>query len=76
MNRFAVPFLAAALLGGCASAPPPKPPPNPPTAPMRHPASPVPNAASPRNAPSSLADGIDAWIAQPRFAHAQWGIDV
>jgi D-alanyl-D-alanine carboxypeptidase/D-alanyl-D-alanine-endopeptidase (penicillin-binding protein 4) len=27
-------------------------------------------------APSSLADGIDAYLAQPRFAHAQWGIKV
>jgi D-alanyl-D-alanine carboxypeptidase/D-alanyl-D-alanine-endopeptidase (penicillin-binding protein 4) len=36
----------------------------------------VPNAASPRNLPSSLADGIDTWISQPRFAHAQWGIAV
>ncbi|HJR11846.1 MAG TPA: D-alanyl-D-alanine carboxypeptidase/D-alanyl-D-alanine-endopeptidase, partial [Rhodanobacteraceae bacterium] len=26
--------------------------------------------------PSSLAEGIDAYISQPRFAHAQWGIDV
>jgi D-alanyl-D-alanine carboxypeptidase/D-alanyl-D-alanine-endopeptidase (penicillin-binding protein 4) len=40
------------------------------------PAPPVPNAASPRNAPSSLSEGIDAYIAQPRFAHAQWGIAV
>jgi D-alanyl-D-alanine carboxypeptidase/D-alanyl-D-alanine-endopeptidase (penicillin-binding protein 4) len=76
VKRFTVVLLAATLLAGCASAPPPKPAPVPQTAPTRNPASPVPNAASPRYAPSSLADGIDAYLAQPRFAHAQWGIDV
>jgi D-alanyl-D-alanine carboxypeptidase/D-alanyl-D-alanine-endopeptidase (penicillin-binding protein 4) len=66
-------FFAALLLGGCATAPPPKP------APLPRPVSAapsVPNAASPRAAPSSLAEGIDTWISQPRFAHAQWGIEV
>jgi D-alanyl-D-alanine carboxypeptidase/D-alanyl-D-alanine-endopeptidase (penicillin-binding protein 4) len=64
------------LLAGCASAPPPKPTPATGPAPIRRPASPVPNAASPRYTASSLADGIEAYIAQPRFAHAQWGIEV
>lgn len=68
--------MAAMLLVGCASAPPPKPARISQGAPIPHPASPVPNAASPRNAPASLADGINAYISQPRFAHAQWGIDV
>ena len=63
-------LLCVLLLGGCATAPPPKP------TRLPRPVSPVPNAASPRNAPSSLAEGIDAYIAQPRFAHAQWGIAV
>jgi D-alanyl-D-alanine carboxypeptidase/D-alanyl-D-alanine-endopeptidase (penicillin-binding protein 4) len=63
-------FLFALLLGGCASAPPPKP------TRITQPVPAVPNAASPRNVPSSLANGIDTYISQPRFAHAQWGIDV
>jgi len=67
---------AAILLGGCASVPPPKQPAAHPPQPITRPASPVPNAASPRYAPSSLADGIDAFVSQPRFARAQWGIDV
>jgi D-alanyl-D-alanine carboxypeptidase/D-alanyl-D-alanine-endopeptidase (penicillin-binding protein 4) len=73
LKRLAVASMAAMLLGGCASAPPPKP------VQATQPAQPipaVPNAASPRNVPSSLADGIDTYISQPRFAHAQWGIDV
>ncbi|MGN6788586.1 MAG: D-alanyl-D-alanine carboxypeptidase/D-alanyl-D-alanine endopeptidase [Rhodanobacteraceae bacterium] len=74
MKRLAAAFLATMLLAGCATAPPSKPAPQ--TVPNRHPSSPVPNAASPRQTPSTLADGIDAYIAQPRFAHAQWGIDV
>ena len=70
MKRLVSAFFAASLLGGCATAPPPKPTQAP------RPVPEVPNAASPRNAPSSLADGIDAYLSQPRFAHAQWGIDV
>ena len=70
MKRLIPAFLAALLLGGCATAPPPKP------TQVRQPIPPVPNAASPRNVPSSLAESIDAYISQPRFAHAQWGIDV
>ncbi|HXE67661.1 MAG TPA: D-alanyl-D-alanine carboxypeptidase, partial [Rhodanobacteraceae bacterium] len=73
MKRFVVASMAAMFLGGCASAPPPKP------VQVTQPVQPipaVPNAASPRNVPSSLADGIDTYISQPRFAHAQWGIDV
>ena len=71
MKRLAAAFVAALLLGGCATAPTPKP-----AATVAQPVPPVPNAASPRNLPSSLADGIGAYIGQPRFAHAQWGIDV
>jgi D-alanyl-D-alanine carboxypeptidase/D-alanyl-D-alanine-endopeptidase (penicillin-binding protein 4) len=78
MRSFVAALLAAMVLAGCASAPPPKPaparPPPPPQAQRPLPA--VPSAASPRVAPSSLAGGIDAYIAQPRFAHAQWGIVV
>jgi D-alanyl-D-alanine carboxypeptidase/D-alanyl-D-alanine-endopeptidase (penicillin-binding protein 4) len=75
LKRFVAVFAAALLLGGCASAPPPKPaPPAQVRAPRPLPA--VPSAASPRVAPSSLTDAIDAYIAQPRFAHAQWGIAV
>ena len=70
MKRHVAALLLVALLGGCATAPPPKP------VQVTQPVPPVPNAASPRNVPSSLADGIDAYLAQPRFAHAQWGIDV
>ena len=77
MKRFVAALFAASLLGGCASAPPLKPAPvsraittSPP------PAAAVPSAASPRLVPSTLSDGIDAYLAQPRFAHAQWGIDV
>ena len=69
-------FAAAMLLGGCASTPSPKPTTAPPPQPIARPVSPVPNAASPRYVPSSLADGIDAFVAQPRFTHAQWGIEV
>jgi D-alanyl-D-alanine carboxypeptidase/D-alanyl-D-alanine-endopeptidase (penicillin-binding protein 4) len=76
VKRFGSAFLAAMLLAGCASAPPPKPAPASGPTPITRPASPVPNAASPRYAPSSLADGIEAYVAQPRFAHAQWGIVV
>ncbi|HEY3520323.1 MAG TPA: D-alanyl-D-alanine carboxypeptidase/D-alanyl-D-alanine-endopeptidase, partial [Rhodanobacteraceae bacterium] len=36
----------------------------------------VPSAASPRVAASSPAENIAAFIAQPRFVHAIWGIDV
>ncbi|MGH8213741.1 MAG: D-alanyl-D-alanine carboxypeptidase/D-alanyl-D-alanine endopeptidase [Rhodanobacteraceae bacterium] len=69
MKRFALAVLAASLLAGCASAPPkPAPPPRPVPS--------VPSAAAPRAAPSSLAGSIDAFITQPRFAHALWGIDV
>ena len=70
MKRFAAAFLAASLLGGCATAPRPKP------AAVTQPVPQVPNAASPRSVPSSLAEGIAAYITQPRFAHAQWGIEV
>jgi D-alanyl-D-alanine carboxypeptidase/D-alanyl-D-alanine-endopeptidase (penicillin-binding protein 4) len=76
VKRFVAAFAATILLGGCASAPPPKPPAAQPPQPITRPASPVPNAASPRYLPSSLADGIDAFVSQPRFARAQWGIDV
>lgn len=68
--RLVAALLASVLLAGCASAPPPKP------APVAPPAPAVASAASPRFMPSSLADGIGAFIAQPRFAHAQWGIEV
>lgn len=70
MRRTVIALLAAVLLDGCATAPPPKP------VPAARPTPLVPNAASPRSMPSSLAEGIDAYLAQPRFAHAQWGIDV
>lgn len=70
MKRLIPALFAALLLGGCATVPHPKP------ARVTQPVPPVPNAASPRNLPPSLADGIDAYISQPRFAHAQWGIDV
>ena len=70
MKRLIPALLAALLLGGCATAPPPKP------VQVTQPVPPVPNAASPRNVPSSLAAGIDAYLSEPRFAHAQWGIDV
>ncbi|MGN6191162.1 MAG: D-alanyl-D-alanine carboxypeptidase, partial [Rhodanobacteraceae bacterium] len=76
MKRCVAACAAAILLGGCASVPPPKQPAAHPPQPITRPASPVPNAASPRYAPSSLADGIDAFVSQPRFARAQWGIDV
>lgn len=55
-------FALVALLAGCAAAP---------SGPVRQ---------SPNNgvslSPSPLAARIDAFIAQPRFAHADWGIDV
>ena len=76
MKRFPAAFVAMVLLGGCAVAPPPKPAATPGAAWISRTASPAPNAASPRQLPASLADGIDAYLAQPRFAHAQWGIDV
>ncbi len=72
MRRLLVALLAAVLLGGCAGGPPPKPT----STPNRAPTPLVPNAASPRQAPSSLSDAIATYITQPRFAHAQWGIDV
>jgi D-alanyl-D-alanine carboxypeptidase/D-alanyl-D-alanine-endopeptidase (penicillin-binding protein 4) len=75
VKRCVAALAAAILLGGCASTPPPKPDVQHPQ-PIARPASPVPNAASPRYAPSSLADGIDAFVSQSRFARAQWGIDV
>ena len=62
--------MTAMLLAGCATAPPPKP------VQVTRPVPAVPTAASPRSVPSSLAQGIGDYIAQPRFAHAQWGIDV
>ncbi|HET7163178.1 MAG TPA: D-alanyl-D-alanine carboxypeptidase/D-alanyl-D-alanine-endopeptidase [Rhodanobacteraceae bacterium] len=70
MKRLVPALFAALLLGGCATAPAPKP------VQVTQPVPLVPNAASPRNIPSSLAEGIDAYITRPRFAHAQWGIDV
>ena len=70
MKRFAIATVATALLGGCASAPAPRP-----DAPAQ-PLPAVPSAATPRVAPSSLADGINAFVAQPRFAHALWGVEV
>ena len=63
-------LLAAMLLAGCATAPPPKPTPVAPGTPL------VPNAAFPRHVPPTLTDGIDAYTSQPRFAHAQWGMAV
>ena len=36
----------------------------------------VPNAASPRIPLTPMAQRIDAFLAQPRFAHAGWGVDV
>lgn len=76
MKRLAAALaVAAVLLGGCASAPP-KPWTPRQRPPVTRPASTIPSAASPRFAPSSLADGIDAFVSQPRFARAQWGIDV
>lgn len=60
----------ASLLAGCASAPVQAPAP----APMPMPS--VPNAASPRIPQTPLVQRIDAFLAQPRFAHAGWGIDV
>ncbi len=80
-------LLATIVLGGCAGTPPM----SPPAAPPRQPAIPAPSAtASPpgdaadplARAPgpaaerASLARRIDAYIAQPRFAAASWGIDV
>ncbi|EQD47722.1 conserved hypothetical protein, secreted, partial [mine drainage metagenome] len=45
---------------------------------VRAQAQPVPasDAASARNSAATLAARIDAFIAQPRFASARWGIDV
>jgi serine-type D-Ala-D-Ala carboxypeptidase/endopeptidase (penicillin-binding protein 4) len=70
LKRSVIATFAAILLAGCASAPPP--------APVRaaRPVPVVPSAATPRVPPSPLAESIDAFIAQPRFAHALWGIDV
>ena len=76
MRRFLAGLLVAMLLGGCASAPPRKPVSTATPTPAARPVPPVPNAASPRQAPSSLADAIATYVTQPRFAHAQWGIDV
>jgi D-alanyl-D-alanine carboxypeptidase/D-alanyl-D-alanine-endopeptidase (penicillin-binding protein 4) len=76
VKRFVAAFAAAILLAGCASAPPSKLQAGPHPQPITRSVSPVPNAASPRYVPSSLADGIDAFVARPRFARAQWGIDV
>jgi D-alanyl-D-alanine carboxypeptidase/D-alanyl-D-alanine-endopeptidase (penicillin-binding protein 4) len=70
LKRLVAALFAALLLAGCATAPPPKPAKAPQPVPL------VPNAASPRNLPSSLAEGIDAYISEPRFERAQWGIDV
>lgn len=70
MKCFIPALLFALSLGGCATAPPLKP------TGVAQPTPLVPNATSPRSVPSSLAEGIDAYISQPRFAHAQWGIDV
>ena len=70
MKRVIIASMAALLLAGCATTPPPKP------VQVSQPAPTVPTAASPRSVPSSLAQGIGDYIAQPRFAHAQWGIDV
>jgi D-alanyl-D-alanine carboxypeptidase/D-alanyl-D-alanine-endopeptidase (penicillin-binding protein 4) len=68
--------MAAMLLAGCASAPAPKPVPTPHRVSISQTLPVVRSAASPRRVPSTLAEGIDAYIMQPRFAHAQWGIDV
>jgi D-alanyl-D-alanine carboxypeptidase/D-alanyl-D-alanine-endopeptidase (penicillin-binding protein 4) len=75
VKRWAAALAAAVLLGGCASAPP-KPRAARQSSPVTRPAPSIPSAASPRYAPSSLADGIDAFVSQPRFARAQWGIAV
>ena len=76
MKRFVAALFAASLLGGCASAPPPKPAPAARAITTSPATTAVPSAASPRLAPPTLTDGIEAYLAQPRFAHAQWGIDV
>ena len=62
--------LATALLAGCAGAPPPKPSAS---AQRTLPASAV---ASLPASQSLLANNIDMLLAQPRFAHASWGIEV
>lgn len=81
VKRWIAALAAAALLCGCASNPPPRPAPAPVPVPTPQrvrvaPPQKVPNAASPRVAPSSLSSAIDAFITQPRFARAQWGIEV
>ncbi|MGH8190924.1 MAG: D-alanyl-D-alanine carboxypeptidase/D-alanyl-D-alanine endopeptidase [Rhodanobacteraceae bacterium] len=78
MKRFAIALLSAMLLGGCASASPSKPAAFVPT--QRHP--PAPTTTSPQPAapvpvpPTTLAASIDAYIAQPQFERADWGIAV
>ncbi|MBS0381848.1 MAG: D-alanyl-D-alanine carboxypeptidase, partial [Proteobacteria bacterium] len=67
-------LLAALLLAGCASAPAPKPVVAAPVTPS--PPAPVTMPAPVVAPPSSLAADIDAYIAQPQFARADWGIAV
>ncbi|WHZ18756.1 MAG: D-alanyl-D-alanine carboxypeptidase [Rhodanobacteraceae bacterium] len=65
-------LLALFLLAGCASAPAPKP-----VAPAPLPAHPATAAPAQTVAPApTLAAGIDAYLAQPQFMRADWGIAV
>ena len=68
-----VPLLAAGLLAACATAPSPR---APATA-TPHVVAPAPQAGPQSSSTlASPATQIDAFITQPRFAHADWGIDV
>ncbi|MBS0431634.1 MAG: D-alanyl-D-alanine carboxypeptidase/D-alanyl-D-alanine-endopeptidase [Proteobacteria bacterium] len=73
MKRLSALCVLILALAGCASEPTRAPAPA--TIPAQSlPA--VPNAASPRIPQTPFAQSIDAFLAQPRFAHAGWGIDV
>ena len=63
-------MFVAALLGGCAGAPPK----SGPTAAQAAPSAPT--TVTTNASQSLLANNIDMLLAQPRFAHASWGIDV
>ncbi|HJU07299.1 MAG TPA: D-alanyl-D-alanine carboxypeptidase/D-alanyl-D-alanine-endopeptidase [Rhodanobacteraceae bacterium] len=71
MRRFAFAAFTAMLLAGCAGAPI-----RAPQTPTSAATSDVANVVAPRAAQSLLASNIDLLLAQPRFAHASWGIDV
>lgn len=74
MKTILATILAASLLAGCASVPPSKPAVATPVAPPPAPSTATP---TPMAAPAStLAADIDAYIAQPQFARADWGIAV